>query len=137
MPFLSSTDNELTDLNTEFNTDRPGGADSSAPQSTYRSRPRLSSKISNRNNLAVGAQRSEKNGHSIAGDSASLQSHSQMMIKQNRGSLQPPGPQNDLHRAPPLSKQMGQSELQPGAQPDKRQGNGGALEGKRKSDGDS
>jgi hypothetical protein len=23
IPFLSSTDNELTDLNTEFNTDRP------------------------------------------------------------------------------------------------------------------
>jgi hypothetical protein len=23
VPFLSSTDNELTDLNTEFNTDRP------------------------------------------------------------------------------------------------------------------
>ena len=28
VPFLSSTDNELTDLNTEFNTDRPGGAES-------------------------------------------------------------------------------------------------------------
>jgi len=24
VPFLSSTDNELTDLNTDFNTDRPG-----------------------------------------------------------------------------------------------------------------
>lgn len=24
-PFLSSTDNELTDLNTDFNTERPGG----------------------------------------------------------------------------------------------------------------
>lgn len=30
VPFLSSTDNELTDLNTDFNTDRPG-CESSAP----------------------------------------------------------------------------------------------------------
>ena len=72
VPFLSSTDNELTDLNTEFNTDRPGGAESSAPQSTYRSRPRLSSKISNRNNQAVAAQKSEKNGPASSGDSYAL-----------------------------------------------------------------
>ena len=34
VPFLSSTENEYTDLNTDFNTDRFGGED--APQSTYR-----------------------------------------------------------------------------------------------------
>tara|TARA_B110000285_G_C14802837_1_gene458326 strand:- start:56 stop:259 length:204 start_codon:yes stop_codon:yes gene_type:complete len=31
VPFLSSTDNELTDLNTEFNTDRPLYAESIGP----------------------------------------------------------------------------------------------------------
>jgi hypothetical protein len=31
VPFLSSTDNELTDLNTEFNTDRPLYAESNGP----------------------------------------------------------------------------------------------------------
>lgn len=135
VPFLSSTDNELTDLNTEFNTDRPGGAESSAPQSTYRSRPRLSSKISNRNNLAVGAQRSEKNALSAAGDSASLQSHSQAIIKQGRGSLQPPpGPLHDPSRVPPLSRQAGQDKVQAAAPPEMRKENDGALEGKRGSD---
>lgn len=37
VPFMSSTDNELTDLNTDFNTDRPG-CENIAPQSTYKSR---------------------------------------------------------------------------------------------------
>lgn len=34
-PFLSSTENEYTDLNTDFNTDRMA-CESSGPQSTYR-----------------------------------------------------------------------------------------------------
>lgn len=40
LPFLSSTENEFTDLNTDFNTDRVGGEES-GPASTYR---RLNSK---------------------------------------------------------------------------------------------
>lgn len=113
VPFLSSTDNELTDLNTEFNTDRPGGAESSAPQSTYRSRTRLSSKISNRNNLAIGGQRSDKNAASAAADAASLHASSQQhLLKQasraSTGALQPPYHAQPDHRsharqAPPTS----------------------------------
>lgn len=41
-PFLSSTDNELTDLNTDFNTERPGGQS----QSTFRSKLKQGSQLS-------------------------------------------------------------------------------------------